>query len=809
MDVFALKATLGLDSGEYERGLGSAEKQSSTFASVLKANLITKGIEVAIDGFKRLADAASGTVKGIVSAFADNEQLEGGIDTLFKGAADRVKKYADEAYQTAGLSANQYMETVTSFSASLIQALGGNTKLAADMANQAIIDMSDNANKMGTDMSAIQNAYQGFAKQNYTMLDNLKLGYGGTKEEAARLIQDAEKLDGTFKATRDSSGELTLSFADMVQAIHIVQDNMGITGTTAKEASETIQGSLAAAKGAWENLLVAMGKGKGIEKALDNFVKAAKNVVKNIAPVVKNALKGLGTMIRQLAPVISQELPGLMADVLPSLLQAVGSLIGSVVQAIPQMLQAAASVLPRAITDLLQNALYSGAKMLNGLFGEDFISREDLGKALQGVQDFVNNVRDAIGGVIQFIQENAGTILPIVSGVVGAIVALGIGQKISGLIGNIGNLFAAIAAHPFFAFITVLGGVIGWLINLYNTNDEFRDKVNAAWEAIKGFWESTLEPTFNALKQWLTDNIPTIKEKWDEFKTNVHDAWQAIADYWGPILETAWNLITTWVNENLPGIIEYWQNFAGEVMLAWQSIADFWGPVLETAWNAVSTWVTENLPTLEELWNGFKDAIGTAWEAIQTACGTAWDYIEPILTAIGRALRNAWRTVGQFKEKFVSAFNGVKDGISNAVETIKGWINDVIDAFNKLMGVKEDTEREMRASGGGGSANKSGGAARGHAKGGILSEGMSGIVGEYRPEFLRVSNGRAIVTPIQGINGRFGGQGGQEIIVPRTDTRPIEITVRLADDTVLGRAIYRMNEAEAQRVGPKLVTGVR
>jgi len=806
MDVFALKATLGLDSGEYERGLGSAEKQSSTFASVLKANLITKGIEVAIDGFKRLADAASGTVKSIVSAFADNEQLEGGIDTLFKGAADRVKKYADEAYQTAGLSANQYMETVTSFSASLIQALGGNTRQAADMANQAIIDMADNANKMGTDMSAIQNAYQGFAKQNYTMLDNLKLGYGGTKEEAARLIQDAEKLDGTFKATRDSSGELTLSFADMVQAIHIVQDNMGITGTTAKEASETIQGSLAAAKGAWENLLVAMGKGKGIEKALNNFVKAAKNVVKNIAPVVKNALKGLGTMIRQLAPVISQELPGLMADVLPSLLQAVGSLIGSVVQAIPQMLQAAAAALPRAITDLLQNALYSGAKMLNGLFGEDFISREDLGKALQGVQDFVNNVRDAIGGVVQFIQENAGTILPIVSGVVGAIVALGIGQKISGLISNIGNLFAAIAAHPFFAFITVLGGVIGWLINLYNTNDEFRDKVNAAWSAIQGFWESTLEPTFNALKQWLTDNMPAIKEKWDEFKTNVHDAWQAIADYWGPILETAWNLITTWVNENLPGIIEYWQNFAGEVMLAWQSIADFWGPVLETAWNAVSTWVTENLPTLEELWNGFKDAIGTAWEAIQDACGAAWDFIEPILSAIGRGLRNAWRTVGQFKEKFVSAFNGVKSGIENAVNTIKQWIQDVIDAFNNLVGV----EGEMNARNGNTSKDEyRWRTTRGFAKGGIIGEGQGGIVGEYRPEYLRVSNGRAIVTPIQGISGRFGGQGGQEIIVPRTDTRPIEITVRLADDTVLGRAIYRMNEAEAQRVGPKLVTGVR
>ena len=202
--------------------------------------------------FTALATAA--VVKGLVDlgkasveAYAEYEQLVGGVETLFGKSADTVKQYAQDAYMTAGLSANEYMEQVTSFSASLLQSLGGNTAAAADYGNQAVIDMADNANKMGTAIESIQNAYQGFAKGNFTMLDNLKLGYGGTREEMQRLLEDAEKISGIHY---DIS-----SFADITQAIHTIQEEMGIAGTTAEEAGSTIQGSIGMVKAAWENLL--------------------------------------------------------------------------------------------------------------------------------------------------------------------------------------------------------------------------------------------------------------------------------------------------------------------------------------------------------------------------------------------------------------------------------------------------------------------------------------------------------------------------------------------------------------------------
>lgn len=197
----------------------------------------------------------------------------GGVDTLFKNSSKKVQEYASNAYKTAGMSANEYMETVTSFSASLLQSLENDTEAAAEYANMAITDMSDNANKMGTSMEMIQNAYNGFAKQNYTMLDNLKLGYGGTKEEMERLLVDADKLSDSFNLQVDASGALVYSYADVVDAIHIVQTEMGITGTTAKEAGTTIQGSVDSMKAAWTNLVTGLGdENANIEQLFDDLV---------------------------------------------------------------------------------------------------------------------------------------------------------------------------------------------------------------------------------------------------------------------------------------------------------------------------------------------------------------------------------------------------------------------------------------------------------------------------------------------------------------------------------------------------------
>ena len=277
------------------------------------ADLASKAIQTAISGLKKLGGALIDVGKQSVSQYARYEQLVGGVETLFKNSADTVQKYAEVAYKTAGLSANDYMEQVTSFSASLIQSLGGDTRKAAEYGNMAIIDMSDNANKMGTSMQMIQNAYQGFAKQNYTMLDNLKLGYGGTKTEMQRLIKDANEV----KKANGEMADLTIErFGDVVEAIHIIQQQMGITGTTSKEAASTIEGSTGSMRASWENLLVAIADdNKDLSKSVDEFVGTvvtnAKNLVPRIKVVVNGIKKLVNSIVTEVFPRLKKEIPEL------------------------------------------------------------------------------------------------------------------------------------------------------------------------------------------------------------------------------------------------------------------------------------------------------------------------------------------------------------------------------------------------------------------------------------------------------------------------------------------------------------------
>lgn len=311
--------------------------------------------------------------KQALTAYADYEQLVGGVDTLFKDSSAKVQEYAANAYKTAGLSANEYMETVTGFSASLLQSLGGDTEAAAKMADVAITDMSDNANKMGTDMASIQNAYQGFAKQNYTMLDNLKLGYGGTKEEMQRLLEDAEKLSGI---KYDIS-----SFADIAEAIHVVQTEMGITGTTAKEASTTIQGSVNSMKGAWKNMLVGIADENADFKSLTgDFVDSLVTVGENIIPRVKIIIQGVTQLVSQasqtIVPLVVQtlleNLPGIIAagmDLVVALVNGIldnsNLLISAAVQCVEVILQKIIENLPAILGGGVQLLL----ALANGIVG--------------------------------------------------------------------------------------------------------------------------------------------------------------------------------------------------------------------------------------------------------------------------------------------------------------------------------------------------------------------------------------------------------------------------------------------------------
>ena len=339
-----------LDSSGVESGVSAlGGKLSGVMGTALKGTGVAIGAAVA---------GVSALTKSSLDAYADFEQLTGGVETLFKTSADKVMQYADEAYKSAGLSANEYMETVTSFSASLLQGLGGNTDLAADVANQAIIDMSDNANKMGSDMASIQNAYQGFAKQNFTMLDNLKLGYGGTKEEMQRLLDDAEKLQKE-KFGVDVEYDMN-NFADVIQAIHTVQEEMDIAGTTSKEAATTIQGSLGMMKGAWQNLVTGLGdENADLDGLIDNFIQSVITVGENIMPEVERILVGIGEMVTTMLPEVINMIPDLINSVLPGIIESASGLVTTLCTAIidnaPTLIDSALQLILTLTDALLQN----------------------------------------------------------------------------------------------------------------------------------------------------------------------------------------------------------------------------------------------------------------------------------------------------------------------------------------------------------------------------------------------------------------------------------------------------------------------
>lgn len=349
MNLFDLMARISLDSKDYEQGLSDASRQTQTFGSRMSSALSTASKV----GLAALTAAKAGVIalmKQAVTSFGEYEQLVGGVETLFGDAAQQVLQNAQNAYKTAGVSANEYMATVTSFAASLRQSTKSEAEAAA-IADMAVQDMADNANKMGTDMGSIQVAYQGFAKQNYTMLDNLKLGYGGTKSEMERLLKDAQKITGVKYDINNLS--------DVYEAIHVIQGELGITGTTAKEAGETIQGSMAAAKASFQNLLIAMVSGEGIDSAIDNLADSVTTAVKNLLPAISKGLKGLSKVIKKLAPVISKALPPLLKEVLPSLLDAATSLIGALFEALPGIISASIESIGTAVHTLWRSFVNS------------------------------------------------------------------------------------------------------------------------------------------------------------------------------------------------------------------------------------------------------------------------------------------------------------------------------------------------------------------------------------------------------------------------------------------------------------------
>ncbi len=417
---------------EFSDAEEKAGKHAVTFGEMIKANLISdaikKGISEIANGVKQLGSFLFNTGKQAFESFGEYEQLVGGVDTLFKDSSSQVQEYANNAYKTSGLSANKYMETVTSFSASLLQSLDGDTKKAAEVADMAIVDMSDNANKMGTDMSMIQNAYQGFAKQNYTMLDNLKLGYGGTKTEMERLLADAEKITGIKYDINNLN--------DVYQAIHVIQGELGITGTTAKEASTTIQGSIASMKSAWSNLLAGLGNDQAdLDLLINNLISSITTVLSNSLPIVETIVNSLitalpqifemgGQLLTKLVEGITNNIPmlaniavtimtGLVNTILsnlPMILQAginlLVELTKGIAQALPQLVPTIVSVILEMVNvltnpDNLMNIIQAALVLISSL-AEGIIN---------AIPVLVEKLPEIIDNIVTFFTENLDKII--------------------------------------------------------------------------------------------------------------------------------------------------------------------------------------------------------------------------------------------------------------------------------------------------------------------------------------------------------------------------------------------------------------
>lgn len=455
--------------------------------------------------------------KDAITEFADYEQLTGGVEKLFGDSADIIKNYAQGAYKTAQISANQYMDTVTSFSASLISGLGGDTKAAAEVANQAIIDMADNANTFGTDLQSIQNAYMGFAKGNFSMLDNLKLGYGGTKEEMVRLINDSGILEKQIKKIDE------VSFDQMIKAIGQVQKNLKITGTTAKEASTTIAGSMASAQAAWKNLLTGFAdENADIEGLVGDLVDTGLTAFNNLMPRIEQTLKGIGTAVKKVAPVIAKEIPKLVATILPDLISATGDLIGGLATSLPDLISTLYDSLSKAVGDLLSD-----------VFGNDTANK---------VTGFLSTIKSTFTNIISSIDVSA--IMEIIGQVIDT--AATVGTALAPVLESIANLIGTI--------FTTVEPLIGPILEFVGTLANFLlPLVAGLLDQISGLITLVFggDPSNNELSNQLkiiNERLATSKSKLDELKTSrdtdILDVQTQYAEY-----KTLWERLTEITDE--------------------------------------------------------------------------------------------------------------------------------------------------------------------------------------------------------------------------------------------------------------------
>ncbi len=652
-----------------------ATNSASKMSSVMKgigSSAIKVGKGLAVAG-AAAATAVTALVSKSVGAFADYEQLTGGVETLFGAGGRSVEEYAqsvgksvsdiqgkydslmsaqnvvlenaNKAYMTAGMSANEYMDTVTGFSASLISSLGGDTNKAADYANSALVDMSDNANKMGTDMESIKNAYQGFAKQNYTMLDNLKLGYGGTQEEMKRLLSDAEKLTGQ---RYDIS-----SFADITQAIHAIQTQMDITGTTAKEASTTISGSWGSLKAAFQNVLVGLTTGGDMfDQSLDALINTAVTFGQNIIPAIKGALSGVGYLIEGLAPVIGETIPPLINDLAPTLANSAVSLISSLVNGltqnatqfseclsniiivavagistvVPQLLDAASKI----VSNLMQGLTNSMPQIVNGAV-----------TLIEGlVNGLVNNIPLLIMGAVQLVASLANGLIAnlpriidagvnLITGIVSAsysmmpqIIQNGMQLVVNLAVGLVRAIPQLIAALP-----RITGAIVKGFKSV-NWFDLGLQLIKSIWEGIKSIgsemWNGVKEKTselWGGVKNVVSEKLNNIKSAYDAhgrgLKGATFAAIEGVKEYYRTGYDAINQLTGGKLGEVVNAVGEKMEVVKGKFSEAFGNVKNTVMTIFENIKNGITEKISAAVNKVKEIFGSIADKVSEVWGKIK------------------------------------------------------------------------------------------------------------------------------------------------------------------------------------------------
>ena len=652
-----------------------ATNSASKMSSVMKgigSSAIKVGKGLAVAG-AAAATAVTALVSKSVGAFADYEQLTGGVETLFGAGGRSVEEYAqsvgksvsdiqgkydslmsaqnavlenaNKAYMTAGMSANEYMDTVTGFSASLISSLGGDTNKAADYENSALVDMSDNANKMGTDMESIKNAYQGFAKQNYTMLDNLKLGYGGTQEEMKRLLSDAEKLTGQ---RYDIS-----SFADITQAIHAIQTQMDITGTTAKEASTTISGSWGSLKAAFQNVLVGLTTGGDMfDQSLDALINTAVTFGQNIIPAIKGALSGVGYLIEGLAPVIGETIPPLINDLAPTLANSAVSLISSLVNGltqnatqfseclsnmiivavagistvVPQLLDAASKI----VSNLMQGLTNSMPQIVNGAV-----------TLIEGlVNGLVNNIPLLIMGAVQLVTSLANGLienLPIIidagvnliTGIISASYSM-MPQIIQGGMQLVVNLAVGLVrAIP--QLIAALPRITGAIVKGFKSVNWFDlglQLIKSIWKGIKSIgsemWNGVKEKTselWGGVKNVVSEKLNNIKSAYDAhgggLKGATFAAIEGVKEYYRTGYDAINQLTGGKLGEVVNAVGEKMEVVKGKFSEAFGNVKNTVMTIFENIKNGITEKISAAVNKVKEIFGSIADKVSDVWGKIK------------------------------------------------------------------------------------------------------------------------------------------------------------------------------------------------